>query len=648
MAILSSGGRYKRTNHPTLTAKEAGLKNEARVRVLGAPYDYQRLKKLNAQQALENPDWRTRPSDGNSSTVEDEEQSNIRGLIAVGRQWIGMDASPAAPSDVENKQEVDLQQTIDPPQDGAENRGPRRHQHDIFSLSSEIEPKIIKTLEEERPMQYEVVKQICLSSSREHPLSLFEVVPLGSVPSYLSQSVVDIRPLRGDLMQRKHGISGNGHDEQLTAALRAAETTPHKVRARVNQRSHQEEPQKRYAIADELRMRKGFFDSLEMPATQRSRAEIRTVEHRTSSTQTTHPGNDEGSIMTAEAERDEAFQKFLKRLLQKNGGFQGRKKQGRVRVDSGSEDGSREEEKKVAVEASVLRYRTQVSDQRKENISELCSNPNERGLDKFHSKGDTNGSADSDGFPRESTKFKNLNPKAREFLSFVSHQSSNSGEGNMAPFRTFAAEPFADKDGQTNMMSLAGHALPNVSSLQPPPPYGLMPLEAAAGTTDPLMLNSLMTGRLVPVSTGQFGGQLPASALSMPPLPSLLPPMIRPQSVLQSMTGNVLGIQTAPHMLNAAFPLTAGSVNPCLSMPSCQMPLVGNTPRPPQPVPKPRRPDPGDQQAYEAWIEWRKANEPGYALECRLRQQRRAQRSMTDNAAPKAPPGQKSEASVST
>ncbi|CAH0024349.1 unnamed protein product [Clonostachys rhizophaga] len=53
-----------------------------------------------------------------------------------------------------------------------------------------------------------------------------------------------------------------------------------------------------------------------------------------------------------------------------------------------------------------------------------------------------------------------------------------------------------------------------------------------------------------------------------------------------------------------------------------------NAPAQRHPVPKPRVPDPGNQQAYEAWIEWRKANEPGYAIECKLRQQRRAQRNM--------------------
>ncbi|KAK1700372.1 hypothetical protein BDP55DRAFT_128989 [Colletotrichum godetiae] len=41
---------------------------------------------------------------------------------------------------------------------------------------------------------------------------------------------------------------------------------------------------------------------------------------------------------------------------------------------------------------------------------------------------------------------------------------------------------------------------------------------------------------------------------------------------------------------------------------------------------KPRVPDTAGQQSYEAYIEWRKANEPGYALECKARQAKRALR----------------------
>ncbi|KFA79384.1 hypothetical protein S40288_06088 [Stachybotrys chartarum IBT 40288] len=60
-------------------------------------------------------------------------------------------------------------------------------------------------------------------------------------------------------------------------------------------------------------------------------------------------------------------------------------------------------------------------------------------------------------------------------------------------------------------------------------------------------------------------------------------------------------------------------------MPNWNLGYSGDVARP-YVVPKPRgaKPHPGDQQAYEAWIEWRKANEPGYAQECKQRQQRRA------------------------
>lgn len=75
--------------------------------------------------------------------------------------------------------------------------------------------------------------------------------------------------------------------------------------------------------------------------------------------------------------------------------------------------------------------------------------------------------------------------------------------------------------------------------------------------------------------------------------------------------------------------------------------MVGTTQnRHPQPVAKPRRPDPGNQQAYEAWIEWRKANEPGYAMECKLRQQRRSQRNVAAAPKPKIDEPPKLEAST--
>ncbi|KAL7942150.1 hypothetical protein V8C42DRAFT_332689 [Trichoderma barbatum] len=645
MATLSTAGRYKRMPPPAAMTKEAGFKNEARIKALGPPHDYQKLKKCNSQQALENPDWRTRPSDNTSSSSLDDEQA-LRSLIGSGKQWIGMDAFPTTPSAGESKQEVPPQQASNLPQDRAKVRNDvRHHRHNIFALSSEMEPKIIKTLEEEKPVQYGVLKQICLSSSKEHPLTLLEVAPLGGIPGFLSPSLVDIRPLKGHSMPRK---PGNSQDEQLTAALRAAEATPHKVRVPMSQRDRQDETQVKYTNLDELRVRKGVFELPDMFATQRNRTKACSNENRLSPNQTARLVNDERPMEAFEAEKDQAFQRFLKKLGQKSRGPQDEKQQGRERVDSGYEDGSREEQGGGSTETCVLRYRGQKSNGRKQATLAASTDNQTRGSELSQKE--------STSRPVEvSARFKNLNPKAREFLSFVPNRSSISEDGNTEPFQALAADPFASNGGPANAMSLAGLTLSNVSSLQqPPPPYGLVPLATAPDAgADPLTLNSLMTGRLIPVSAGsdQFGGQFPTSALpmsTMSPLTSLLPVMFRPQTVMQSMMGNnILGMPPAPPVLTSGYSLTTSS-NPCLNMPSCQIPLMTGAPRPPQPVPKPRRPDPGDQQAYEAWIEWRKANEPGYALECRLRQQRRAQRSMTDKAPAKATPVKKSEASAST
>jgi hypothetical protein len=66
-------------------------------------------------------------------------------------------------------------------------------------------------------------------------------------------------------------------------------------------------------------------------------------------------------------------------------------------------------------------------------------------------------------------------------------------------------------------------------------------------------------------------------------------------------------------------------------------------PQPPQPLPttttnkpstrpyfpvttKPRDHDPVKQQMYEAYLEWRKANEPGYHMKCKMRQANRVMR----------------------
>lgn len=58
--------------------------------------------------------------------------------------------------------------------------------------------------------------------------------------------------------------------------------------------------------------------------------------------------------------------------------------------------------------------------------------------------------------------------------------------------------------------------------------------------------------------------------------------------------------------------------------------MSNNGPFPPRPMRKPRNADPVAQQKYEAWIEWQKTVRPGYAMQCKARQARRAQRQYQD------------------
>jgi hypothetical protein len=115
---------------------------------------------------------------------------------------------------------------------------------------------------------------------------------------------------------------------------------------------------------------------------------------------------------------------------------------------------------------------------------------------------------------------------------------------------------------------------------------------------------------------------------------------------------------TAPSHPNKAFhtfPPTAPAPPPALyqpvpstttfagGIPPSFLPAAVPIPQPPQPLPttttnkpstrpyfpvttKPRDHDPVKQQMYEAYLEWRKANEPGYHMKCKMRQANRVMR----------------------
>ncbi|KAF5698255.1 hypothetical protein FMUND_15138 [Fusarium mundagurra] len=120
-----------------------------------------------------------------------------------------------------------------------------------------------------------------------------------------------------------------------------------------------------------------------------------------------------------------------------------------------------------------------------------------------------------------------------------------------------------------------------------------------------------------PVRNNLTSGVLPGLGLGILPTPAtfgntaslaMFSPLLQQYPVA---SGHFMGTSAAPQIL---FNPTPGS--------SCYQPRL-------HPVPKPTNPDPIQQQKYEEYIEWRKAHEPGYALACKGRQQRRAQRGIT-------------------
>ncbi|KZL72118.1 hypothetical protein CI238_00934 [Colletotrichum incanum] len=108
--------------------------------------------------------------------------------------------------------------------------------------------------------------------------------------------------------------------------------------------------------------------------------------------------------------------------------------------------------------------------------------------------------------------------------------------------------------------------------------------------------------------------------------------MSTPEYSLQMANGPPMpGPRLGPHPNSSFFTAQASMSNQGQFFNGNTAPMFGPG-MSPRPTRKPRVPDAFGQQSYEAYIEWRKANEPGYALECKARQARRALRSNGPNA----------------
>lgn len=207
-----------------------------------------------------------------------------------------------------------------------------------------------------------------------------------------------------------------------------------------------------------------------------------------------------------------------------------------------------------------------------------------------------------------------LNPRAREFLSFNARQSpvkwssltkppdhsytNGSSSSSLAADELRLSENYYEDLSESSRASKGPYI-----DLKPQVYHGAGPIPTHFSSARQTVQDTetLKRPQLTHAFLPTIGGIHIVPAMYLPPYKHSLNSMqaaFPPSSAFQF-----------------AQPVTAASLRPC-------------------PVPKPKIPSASSQQAYEAWIEWRKANEPGYAMECKQRQQRRSQRIKTAGAQP--------------
>ncbi|KIL96366.1 hypothetical protein FAVG1_01110 [Fusarium avenaceum] len=218
-----------------------------------------------------------------------------------------------------------------------------------------------------------------------------------------------------------------------------------------------------------------------------------------------------------------------------------------------------------------------------------------------------------------------LNPRAREFLSFGENFQATSG-----------CQDTANLSNESTLETM-GSNKSNKSCPIMEPEYGDRG-EVGTSTLDARAIQSSSKGQgmlnyttnMIPAPNFAFNVHPTA------PYNSSLQDMYPPAPLAGF--GHCSNLAAPTTFANQLYPTTFDPVpqlcgvapGPLLSSNGPQMPynpmMGGGYSSRPTPVSKPTNPDPIQQQKYEAYIEWRKVNEPGYALACKSRQQRRAQR----------------------
>ncbi|KAL2261322.1 hypothetical protein VTK26DRAFT_4394 [Humicola hyalothermophila] len=164
-------------------------------------------------------------------------------------------------------------------------------------------------------------------------------------------------------------------------------------------------------------------------------------------------------------------------------------------------------------------------------------------------------------------------------------------------------------------------------------PHMPVPVTATAATTAPLAPNfatypSVTTSNApISIATLNLPQQPTTTAFNTFPMaPGTVLPVLPQPTALPALNPSL-----APASIRYPTSISTTSATICTSAPNpvAVVPPLADpkTNRPYFPVTtKPRDHDPVKQQLYEAYLEWRKANEPGYHMKCKMRQAQRVVR----------------------
>lgn len=481
----------------------------------------------------------------------------------------------------------------------------------------------------------DIVKHVDVSCLFEYddPLSIIEVAPLGSLNSHQRpQSHVCPVPGRDRVQIRRIvkmpqliGPRQNGsRDQRSAAAIQEVKRMPRKLRARQAHCEDQDFDKRREVQdANVQRARNAVLRDPAVADVGECHPDLDEA-HTTQTPQTKEQDNlnsnhDDGDLLSfrtrsAESEnlhlRDAAFQKMLQRLHRGSSFLRQNRSEGRkskpVQIDACFTD----QEKPLYPQPRCHPPGSKTL----HPWPKTASSDSGIGLLPQDARMETNG----DGFRREATNAahdflsQSLNPKAREFLSFAKYaapalsQSPVQQEANgLGP----PSECFGEAENAPSWMpsfaplplSRPSCCFPSLSDVYTQShQHQLACLSAALLGPSRLICPLHGHGCLMSYVAPWFS-HLDQSSAS----PQCLGAALQPQAPPSRLSDRHLNAVPDSAQNQGGTPIS----------------LV-----PPHPVRKPRRPDPGTQQAYEAWIEWRRANEPGYALECRRRQQRRQEK----------------------